>query len=496
MPPRPAPQGHGRQRRRRTTSRSDASEASEPKLLPLPREQFRGNEKWTPSIHRPQIKAKPAIYDRLSALGLIHFARMGHVPLDRSLLQGLAMFWRPETHSFHFPIGEMTVTLEDVAFLFGLPTTGAPVTGRSDGEWQTKTAELLMPPNFENQDLEDMFRKGYVYHIKLVNLRALCSHEPHEDSPEEYLDRYTRALALELFGCVMFPDNSSNAVPAIYLSLLQHVRGSDVVKYNWGAAVLACLYRALDTASVHGPSRIPGPWLLLQLWSWTRFLACRPKALEDFTNWGQPTIETCVPFGRKWTVNKTFDAPHNSGESYARDVFMLTNPEIIIWRPYANLQFLLPPVVIDYAAFCARVPCIHFWMIEWQLSDRVMRQFGLFQTVPPPPPVDWSTMEKLHAYNHITYRRRDWGDLFNEAVNKWANLHECQVQETRPWTEENMSDYLLWYRAQGGADICLPALAYEGTPSDTQYLHQTPAHRAHVSFLQNLLIILIFLCQI
>ncbi|KAJ1689245.1 hypothetical protein LUZ63_013400 [Rhynchospora breviuscula] len=109
-----------------------------------------------------------------------------------------------------------------------------------------------------------------------------------------------------------------------------------------------------------------------------------------------------------------------------------------------------------------------------------MRQFGLFQTVPPPPPVDWSTMEKLHAYNHITYRRRDWGDLFNEAVNKWANLHECQVQETRPWTEENMSDYLLWYRAQGGADICLPALAYEGTPSDTQYLHQTPAHRAHL----------------
>jgi hypothetical protein len=29
--------------------------------------------------------------------------------------------WRPETHNFHFPWGEMAVTLEDVALFFGLP---------------------------------------------------------------------------------------------------------------------------------------------------------------------------------------------------------------------------------------------------------------------------------------------------------------------------------------------------------------------------------------
>ena len=32
--------------------------------------------------------------------------------------------WRPETHSFHFPWGEIAVTLEDVALLFGLPCSG------------------------------------------------------------------------------------------------------------------------------------------------------------------------------------------------------------------------------------------------------------------------------------------------------------------------------------------------------------------------------------
>jgi hypothetical protein len=40
--------------------------------------------------------------------------------------------WRPETHSFHLPCGEMTVTLEDVAMILGLPIRGRPVTDRVD----------------------------------------------------------------------------------------------------------------------------------------------------------------------------------------------------------------------------------------------------------------------------------------------------------------------------------------------------------------------------
>jgi hypothetical protein len=32
--------------------------------------------------------------------------------------------WRPETHTFHFPVGEMTLSLEDAAMLGGLPCAG------------------------------------------------------------------------------------------------------------------------------------------------------------------------------------------------------------------------------------------------------------------------------------------------------------------------------------------------------------------------------------
>ena len=37
--------------------------------------------------------------------------------------------WRPETHTFHFPIGECTVTLEDVAVQLGVRIDGRPVIG-------------------------------------------------------------------------------------------------------------------------------------------------------------------------------------------------------------------------------------------------------------------------------------------------------------------------------------------------------------------------------
>src|SRR5204862_296309 len=46
-----------------------------------------------------------------------HCERSRWFPFDRSLLTALVDRWRPETHTFHLPFGEMTVTLQDVAML-------------------------------------------------------------------------------------------------------------------------------------------------------------------------------------------------------------------------------------------------------------------------------------------------------------------------------------------------------------------------------------------
>ena len=52
--------------------------------------------------------------------------RSRQFPFDRSLISALVDRWRPKTHTFHMPFGEMAVTLQDVSMLTGLPISGDP----------------------------------------------------------------------------------------------------------------------------------------------------------------------------------------------------------------------------------------------------------------------------------------------------------------------------------------------------------------------------------
>ena len=79
------------------------------------------------------------IFFRLRAAGLLSLCQLvegGPDPdggaktrfqLDRSLLSALVDRWRPETHTFHLPCGEMAPTLQDVTYLLGLPLVGTAV---------------------------------------------------------------------------------------------------------------------------------------------------------------------------------------------------------------------------------------------------------------------------------------------------------------------------------------------------------------------------------
>ena len=56
--------------------------------------------------------------------------------------------WRSETHTFHFPLGETTVTLEDVELILGLPVDGEAVIGITTGDLVSLCEQFLgfIPP--------------------------------------------------------------------------------------------------------------------------------------------------------------------------------------------------------------------------------------------------------------------------------------------------------------------------------------------------------------
>ena len=60
--------------------------------------------------------------------------------------------WRPETHTFHLPYGDMTLTMQDVKASFGLRLRGLPVMGIVDNDhWRELVAQFtgFLPPDDE-----------------------------------------------------------------------------------------------------------------------------------------------------------------------------------------------------------------------------------------------------------------------------------------------------------------------------------------------------------
>jgi hypothetical protein len=65
-------------------------------------------------------------------VGLFQLARLitdSLSMIDSAALMTLVDRWHPETHMFHLPCGETTVTLQDVAMILGLSIDGTPVCG-------------------------------------------------------------------------------------------------------------------------------------------------------------------------------------------------------------------------------------------------------------------------------------------------------------------------------------------------------------------------------
>nr|XP_017256347.1 PREDICTED: serine/threonine-protein phosphatase 7 long form homolog [Daucus carota subsp. sativus] len=185
------------------------------------------------------------------------------------LVSALVERWRPETNTFFMRQGEMTVTLEDVGYILGLPVMGRPFVGDGiDGNqsyFERAWFEELTP-----EQVKEGYTRGGVRLTWLFETYG--SADPGPDL--RCIAVHTQAYMFFVVGSILFPTSSRNVVHPRYirhLRTLSHVR-----TWSWGSAVLSYLYRGLSTAAQKGSKKIPCCVWLLMLWSYERFDIGRP----------------------------------------------------------------------------------------------------------------------------------------------------------------------------------------------------------------------------
>ncbi|CAH9081713.1 unnamed protein product [Cuscuta epithymum] len=392
------------------------------------------------------LHVDPRVLAYVRAAGFFTLHRLvATVPLDRALLTALLERWRQETHSFHLPVGEVTVTLGDVAVLTGLEVDGRAVTGTACRQWVDECERLLGIRPVLRADLQGSS-------LRMPWLREHFQALP-PDADEMIIQQHARAYILMMMGASIFADKSGNEVQVLHLPLLE--RFDVAAQFSWGSATLAYLYRQLCRGCQRGSTELGGFLLLLQIWSWEYIHIGRPIIVGYHGIDGQPLpdepprllgphhVRGVDPLGRRWLYAGLSRMSSATGLGVYRDALDRMSEDQITWMPYRpDMLAELPPAGREQThIWRARVPLICFDIVELHLPDRVMRQFGFEQVIPRP--ID--TYVELHKLDRRGKHTEDWALRHVRYVTMWDRRAELAVAGTPTYVPSVSGDYMGWY---------------------------------------------------
>ncbi|XP_057522716.1 protein MAIN-LIKE 2 isoform X2 [Amaranthus tricolor] len=349
----------------------------------------------------------PKQIDLIERAGFGYLRFIPAISLDNPLISALVERWRRETNTFHLTVGEMTITLEDVAYLLGLAIDGEPVIG------VTYTTCDAVCERYLGKAPDSGYTSGGM--VKLSWLKECFSRCP-ENASNEDIKRHTRAYLLYLVGSTIFSTTTGNKVPVMYLPLFEDFDLSG--KYAWGAAALAFLYRALGNASLRSQSTVSGSLTLLQCWSYFHLNIGRPKL-------GQDSYYDNFPLVLRWKGKQ-------SGPTTNRDI------NFYHWFPYQNVDPMVIPDEIASSLVLGRskTMLICFDKAERHLPDRCMKQYGMPHQ-PIPEPVDRWERKSRGVDGGV-----DLSGKMESELKEWSERH---LQIIHSGEDADDSKYMHWY---------------------------------------------------
>ncbi|KAK4393953.1 Serine/threonine-protein phosphatase 7 long form [Sesamum angolense] len=207
----------------------------------------------------------------LQNMGFLGILQCGHIEIDTHLITALVERWRPETHTFHFSVGEATVTLQDISIIWAIPIEGNLITG-VDIRWTTQQWQNYCHQWLGFHPNDNAFKHSRIKLSALLDwlLNNTCD----DDSPFDNVLQEARICVMCIIDGILCPGATGNTMSLLYrrhMKIIDEERPS-----NWGTTVLAYLYRELCMASQRGKTNIGGAMQLLQIWAWSFIITLAP----------------------------------------------------------------------------------------------------------------------------------------------------------------------------------------------------------------------------
>ncbi|XP_058184022.1 protein MAIN-LIKE 1-like [Rhododendron vialii] len=358
---------------------------------------------------------------RVRSSGLFSLSHIISSYYNKVLLSAFVEKWHPETNSFHFRFGEMTITLDDVPHLVGLQVEGLAMHAVD----KTREECLAMVQRCLGATADVAENKVTTNNrVEFEWLMKTFSEVVHGDS-EERVDCCARAYLLYLLGSTLFADKTGTTVSVQFLTLLEDLGW--VRDYAWGVRGLGHLYRQLGQASRRNCKQLSGYMSFLEAWIREHF--------PMFRHARDPAYTEDLPLAARWlsrwetTMETTY---------HYRGMLDDLRPSQVVFDPYTDRRQVVADVV--FYTGCIRAVVV----FEPYLPDRVLRQFGLVQLVPGPPlvPLRGSRGANSHSYSVV----------YAYMVKLARSCHECR---------ETSCDSA-W--SPMGVTPRLPSLVFDGLP--------------------------------
>nr|XP_043633221.1 serine/threonine-protein phosphatase 7 long form homolog [Erigeron canadensis] len=268
------------------------------------------------------------VLQHIKDAGIFQIFKAAICQLDHSLINALVERWRLEANTFHLPIGEATVTLQDVQVIWCLPIDGPPMTDEWVSEtknvdyWNDLCLEYLGFFPIDETDHNNL-KNGC---IKFQTLASYIHFTNFDSSDAEMCIFMARRIILAIIGSELFLDPKTYDVILFFFRNLRDL--SREGRKSWGSATLAYLYRNLSKGTTPTRKGIDGPFLLLQFWAWERMPRIASRVMTRKEERERPyAYQSCL--ANRWNRDHlNLKTPTHVLTSYRSFFNALTNEQV------------------------------------------------------------------------------------------------------------------------------------------------------------------------